>query len=444
VPVRWLLGARFRHWAAFLVHAERWNAECIRAYQLAELRRVLIWAAEHSAYYQRVFAARGFDPRALRDPAELMALPTINADTIREHLNEMRSLPADAPGVDVVSTGGTGGRPLRFFINADRAGVEYAHLAASWRRVGYRPGDRMAVLRGRVVRSDRRGLHHEYDPLLRHHYYSAFHLTDADLARYVADMRRRGGMYLHTYPSAIFAMARFIERVGIDPPTLHGVIAESEIVYPEQRALVERVVRARYFACYGHTEKVVLAAECEHAGDYHVWPTYGYFELLDETGRPVTTPGQRGEIVGTGFINYVTPFIRYRTGDFATYVGPRCAACGREHPLIRDIRGHRTQEMLLLSDGSAVSWTALNMHDDTFERVTRFQFRQQAAGRAELRVVPAAGFGDADRAQILEALGRKLEGRLDIELSVVDAIEPSVRGKAIYVDQRSNSALPGG
>jgi phenylacetate-CoA ligase len=144
--------------------------------------------------------------------------------------------------------------------------------------------------------------------------------------------------------------------------------------------------------------------------------------------------------VGTGFINTVMPFIRYRTGDYATYVGDRCEACGRAHPIIRDIRGHRTQEVLIASNGSEISWTALNMHDDTFIHVRQFQFVQEKAGQAVLHVVPAQGFSDEDAARIQRNLGRKLDGQLSFTIELVDVIPLSARGKAIYVDQRIPSA----
>ncbi|MBU0717606.1 MAG: phenylacetate--CoA ligase family protein, partial [Planctomycetes bacterium] len=105
-------------------------------------------------------------------------------------------------------------------------------------------------------------------------------------------------------------MVRFMRHTGrVVPSNICGVLAESEIVYPDDRALAEQLLGVRYFSSYGHTEKLVMAAECEHSGDYHVWPTYGIAELLDDEGRPITTPGQRGEIVGTGFINTIVPFI---------------------------------------------------------------------------------------------------------------------------------------
>jgi phenylacetate-CoA ligase len=295
----------------------------------------------------------------------------------------------------------------------------------------------MAVLRGKTVRRDRKGLYHEYDPILRHHCYSSFHMNDENMGRYLEHIATIGPCFLHVYPSSVAALAKFIHRAGMKAPgNIRGIIAESETVYPEQRQMAEEVLGCRYFSCYGHSEKLILAAECEFSTDYHVWPTYGYFELLDEQGRPVTTPGQRGEIVGTGFVNTVVPFIRYRTGDYATYVGDRCEACGREHLLIRNIRGHRTQEMLIAADGSEISWTAMNMHDDTFLHVRQFQFYQDAPGRAELRVVPAEGFGDEDRLKIQHNLGRKLDGQVTFAIALVESIRLSPRGKAIYVDQR--------
>src|SRR5204863_7502123 len=148
------------------------------------------------------------------------------------------------------------------------------------------------------VSPDAQGFHHEYDPLLRSHYYSNFHMTDADLRGYLEHIRTLGPCFLHVYPSSVAALAGFVRRTGAEPPAnVHGILAGSETGYPTQRRFVEETLRYRYFSWYGLTEKVVLAAECERSTRYHVWPTYGFFELLDAAGHPVTTPGHRGEIV---------------------------------------------------------------------------------------------------------------------------------------------------
>ncbi len=310
-----VLGGRFREQLSFVRQAQHWSADQVAAFQLQKLQQLCRLAAEHSPFYRDHFAGVGFEPGDLRDVAQLRQLPCIDKDTLRQHLDEMVTQPPESPGVDYVTTGGTGGTPVGFYIGAGRSATEYAYLVAGWERAGYRLGTPMAVFRGRVVKRNHRGLRHEYDPLLRHHYYSNFHMTDRDLERYLAHAARIGPCYLHGYPSSATAIARYIKRTGEAPPAnVQGVLAESEIVYPEQRAFVEETLGVRLFSSYGMSEKLVAAALCEHTDHYHVWPTYGLFELIDEHDQPVTTPGQRGQIVGTSFINTVTPCLRYRTG----------------------------------------------------------------------------------------------------------------------------------
>lgn len=437
VPLPWLFGRRFRAVRRFVDDAQFWSVEQIRQYQLERLRDVVALAYRRTKHYRRAFSAVGFEPGDLRSLTDFSALPTIDRSTLQDHLNDMLTVAPQQAHVDFVSTGGSSGRPLHFYINAERSAIEFAYLTDSWSRVGFRPGDTLAVLRGRVVSRAAGGLQHEYDPLLRHHYYSTFHMTDEQMARYVEHIRSIGRCFLHAYPSSAFRLARFLRRSGIPAPrNIRAVIAESEIVYPEQRDEVERVFACRYFSCYGHTEKLIFAAECEHSTCEHVSPTYGYCELLDEDGRLVTEPGSVGELVGTGFINTTVPFIRYRTGDYARLVATRCDACDRNHMVLTDIRGHRTQELLVAADGSRFSWTALNMHDDTFVRVRQFQIYQDTPGRAVLRIVPAGPIDEAEKRKILRQLAPKIEGRLELTIEVCDDIALTARGKATYVEQR--------
>ena len=157
------------------------------------------------------------------------------------------------------------------------------------------------------------------------------------------------GETLFTAP--IYDITNIVDRVG-GGDSFNGGLIYGLLTYGDD---IEKAFRARVFTTYGHGEKCICAAQCEHTKNYHVWPTYGYFELLDEDGNEVKGVGQVGEIVGTGFINTTVPFIRYRTGDRATYVSDHCEECGREHVTIRDINGRGRQVGLIAADGSAMS-----------------------------------------------------------------------------------------
>lgn len=436
-PVEWWLGRSYRRTYRYLRRAQWWTRESAEEYQLCRLREVLSLAYERSRFYRQAFNSVGVRPTDVRTLDDMVRLPTIDKQAVSENLVDMCVKSAEGGGIDSVSTGGTSGTPLHFYINAGRSSVEYAYLIASWERVGYRLGMPVAVLRGRMVRPDRNGLYHEYDPILRHHYYSNFHLTNDNMGRYLQHMQTIGSCMFHAYPSSAHALARFILAGGGKAPQhIKGVLLESETVYPDQLADIERAFRVRALSCYGHSEKLVLAAQCEHASDYHVWPTYGYFELLDAEGRPVNEPGQEGEIVGTGFINTVVPFIRYRTGDRATYVGERCDACGREHTVVKDIRGRWPQGGLISADGSVVSMTTLNVHDDTFRQVREYQFVQSVPGKATLAVIPMGSLTEDEQKRIVLNMNKRLQGQVVLDLKVCAELEKTARGKQPRVVQR--------
>ena len=441
-PQNWLLGKSFRANCKFVRDVQWWPADRAREYQLNKLQQILKLAYERTQFYRHTFDAAGFHPDDFQSLDCIGKLPTIDKQVVVENLEDMCTRDVRDRDVDFGSTGGTSGTPLHFYINAGRSAVEYAYLTTSWERAGYELGMPMAVLRGRIVQTDRKGLRHEYDPILKHHYYSNFHMTDDNMRRYLEHIRGIGPCMLHAYPSSAQTLAKSIIGIGEQvPQNVKGVLLESENVYSDQVSDIERAFGSRPFSSYGHSEKCVLAAQCEHTSDYHVWPTYGYFELLDAEGSPVRQPGQEGEIVGTGFINTVMPFIRYRTGDWATYVGDRCGACGREHILIADIKGRWPQGGLIAADGSVVTMTALNVHDDTFRNVREYQFHQSMPGKATLCVVPFIPLDAKEQQRIVTNMNKRLQGQVVLDLEKRTELVKTARGKQPRVIQTCSSVI---
>ncbi|KGO32639.1 hypothetical protein JT06_19210, partial [Desulfobulbus sp. Tol-SR] len=66
---------------------------------------------------------------------------------------------------------------------------------------------------------------------------------------------------------------------------------------------------------------------------------------VDDQGNPCNREGERGEIVGTGLYNRCMPLIRYRTGDYATRLAPRCP-CGRAWDRFTEVEGRWKQDMV--------------------------------------------------------------------------------------------------
>lgn len=436
VPTQVLLGKDFRDWLDIARSTDTWSLDEVAKYTQDQVASTCMHAFEHSSYYRSQFQQVGFDPNADDIVEELKKLPLIDKHTINQHQDGLLTVPADSRGIDYVATGGSSGEPMRFLIGSDRSAVEFAHLVCGWERIGYNVNIKQAVLRGQVINVGDHGLHHYYDPLLRRHCYSNFYMTDKDMAAYLDHISTIGPCYLHTYPSSMNMLSRFIKRTNHPiPKNIQGLLVGSENVYPEDRQNTEELFGSRYFSWYGHSEKLVFGAECEHSTDYHIAPSYGFCELVDDAGNRVTTPGERGEIVGTGYINKIMPFIRYRTGDYATYIGENCKHCQRNHLVISDVSGHNTLEMLVAKDGSLIPWAACNIHDDTFDEVLQFQFRQHEVGKATLRLV-AATDKEINAEQIVSSMNSRLQARMEFDVEIVDEIPLTRNGKSVFVDQQ--------
>ena len=356
VPLPWLLGRDFRRCYQFALAADLWDTERICEYQLHHLRRILTLAWEKTDFYRESFRTVGFEPGDLKSLADVQGLPTIDKVVVRENWQRMLTRPVTAAGVDLVTTGGTSGEPMRFYMSSSRHAPEFAHLTSAWHRAGYRPGDTMAVLRGRLIKDPTNGMYYEYDPLFRHHYYSTFHMTPDDLRRYVLHINKVRPSFLHAYPSSLFALAKFMQAEGLTlPKSIRAALLESEPLLAHHQKLIQDRMGLRLFSCYGHSEKLVMAAFCERSNHYHVLPSYGYCEVLHEDGRPAAK-GEAGDLTGTGFINAVMPFIRYRTGDRTVRGEDCCSACGRSHMQLTGIDGRWGQEFLVCHSGRIRYW----------------------------------------------------------------------------------------
>lgn len=435
VPRPWLYGRTFRRTQALLARTEHLGADELARLQDARLRHLVTWAYERVPYYRRVLDERGVRPVHVRGAADLELLPLLTREMVRTHAEELLATGVPARAREQVSTGGTSGEPFRFWIDRERSALEWAFMTWQWRRVGYRPRGRRAVLRGEALPGHSI---HAWRPLLDELVLSTFQLSPATLPRYLAAIRRYRPAFLHAYPSSAEMLARLLEGVAAaDRPRFSALLLSSENLYPAQRERLARAFDCPVLAWYGHSEKCLLGGGCEQSSDYHFFPEYGVAEVVDDTGRRVP-PGATGTLVGTGFVNHVMPFLRYVTDDRATRAEGPCR-CGRAYARVTAIEGRWAGERLYGTDGRAFTMTALNTHSPAFDRVLRFRIRQEHAGEATVLVVPGPGFGDDDAAGIAAEYGRRAAGSIRFHVETVDSLPLTARGKFRFVDQRIES-----
>ena len=422
LPQSWRYGARYGEFKTLATAGETWSIDEIQNYQLRQLRAVSHHAANHCTYYQRSFLRAGFRPENLRSPEDLKDCPLLEKRHLQEHLNEMVSSEIKSSRRLYITTGGSTGVPLGFYL---QKGVsrpkEQAFLDALWRRAGYFDGARVAVIRGHVIDSRRIA---SYDATRGWLLLSSCHLTPERLPEYLETLERFKPDFLHAYPSAALQLAEYLDQSAQTwRSPLRALLCGSERLTLPQKRLLERVFNCRAYRWYGHSERVVLAGEGAQSELFYFFPQYGFVEF--------GPPNEEGlsEVIGTSFHNLVMPLIRYRTGDYVRLAQPENpSSLEYPWPAAVDVAG-REQEFLISGKGRRISLTAFNMHDAVFDDLYAVQFYQDQPGIAEFRYVAGPKFHSSRLAPIEAGVRRKLGDDFQVTFREVKKVEKTPRGK---------------
>lgn len=357
-------------------------------------------------------------------------LDFIDKDIVMERHSDFVSPGVSENKIIRGTTGGTSGKPLDLVIPRSRHIVELNTIHSMWRNVGWN-GQYRAVIRN----SKLNGALCRVDPVRKQVIFDGFN-TDASYYERVYEYIRDHNIgFIHAYPSSAYQFALFLKKSGKDVLFLKAFLSGSEGATGIQRALIEGDLGIPLYNWYGHSEKLVLGGPCRHNAAIHVEPTYGYFELVDDEGRVIKEPGKVGEIVGTTLHNPFMPLIRYRTGDYAEYVGDHCQSCGRTLPLITNIQGRWDKNRIYLDDGSYTSITALNLHSDLYRHIEGMQYIQSVPGQLDILIAKGAGFDMGVEAEFKAHFDGAFNGKCDCRLVYVSAIRKEPNGKFLPLKQ---------
>jgi phenylacetate-CoA ligase len=141
VPENLKWGSSYREWRELLV-AARSDPAIVREHQDRARLAMVTAAARHSRYYRALFEdtfGPGFEPEHLIDDANWTRIPVLTSASVVAHAGDMCTRPPEE--LDTGSTGGSSGKPVRFYLDRNRSPIEYAFVHDAWARAGFRAGD---------------------------------------------------------------------------------------------------------------------------------------------------------------------------------------------------------------------------------------------------------------------------------------------------------------
>lgn len=413
-----------------LERSQWWSPEELDRHRLESLRAFLTHAGAQVPYYRRLFGEAGFDPGAISGLDDLQRLPFLTKPLIRANTEALKA--EDAGPLKRYNTGGSSGEPLIFFMGRDRVSHD---VAAKWRATrwwGVDIGDPEIVVWGSPIElgtQDR--LRAFRDAVLRTHLLPAFEMSEANLDRFVNEIRSRRPRMLFGYPSALSLIARHAERHGqcMDDLGIAVAFVTSERLYDDQRETIARIFGCRVANGYGARDAGFIAHECP-SGGMHLSAEDIVVELIDHNGQPVQA-GEAGEIVVTHLATGDFPLVRYRTGDIAV-MDDRPCTCGRGLPMLKEIQGRAT-DFVVAADGTIMHGLALIYVVRDLLGIQQFKIIQESRDLTRVLLVPGPGWDPSVVPSIENAFKARLGQSVRVEVMTVAEITPEQSGKFRYV-----------
>lgn len=371
---------------------------------------LLHYAAAASPFYKELY--KDINLNQIKSVEDIGMLPILTKEMLRENIDRIYTIPKRKSLI--FFTGGTTGIPLKVRKRKKDVRKRMAYLDAYKLTFGFR-NNRMKSARffGKkiVEENPRKPIFWRNNYVSRQRLYSTYHLTEENLAYYVADLNRYKPASIDGFVSAIYCIARYMENNGIKPSfTPKAVFTTSETVLPYHRETIERVFGCSLSDQYASNEGAPFIVQCR-CGSYHEAIDTGVFEHLERDGRT--------RLLVTGFDTIGTPLIRYDIGDVILPLsGKKSCACDSCHPIIEGISGR--EAAFLMTGKGQISQVQLSVFISSLSKlIVQMQFIQKKDGSLHIIAIPSLEEKAKDLTKAYEQLYLALRDFLGGETNIV-------------------------
>lgn len=307
-------------WTAEKLSAEKLTREEIDRYQLEKLKETFNMAKEKSPFYADFFLNMEVDSFD-----DFRKLPFTTPEDVCEHGLDMLCVPqGEISRIVTMETSGTTGKPKRiYFTEADQElTVDFFHHGMKLivdendtcmiLMPCQRPGSIGILLKEGLERSGVKVVPYGLP-------------NGADTEKILEIMEKE-------QVTSCVALATQLAHIadssaGYDIP-MRSVLLSAEYVSEASRASIEKAWKCKVFEHYGMTEMGLgCAVHCPELDGCHIRESDLYLEIIDPETGEVLPDGEEGEVVFTTLTRKGMPFIRYRTGDWSSFIKGPCN-CG--------------------------------------------------------------------------------------------------------------------
>lgn len=352
-------------------------------------------------------------------------IPLIDKNDFFKSQNSFYNKNFDISKFVYATTGGTTGKPMQLHLPKNRHSYELPVVHNIWIKFGWDYQTR-GVIRNHKLSSNQI---YKVNPFTKEIIFDAFRIDDKYVLQIYYELKKQNIKFLQCYPSSAYLFCKICHKLKLDLSFIKAIFTSSEPLLKFQRNFIENVVNIKISNFYGHTEKLIIAGDCYESSNLHFESTYGFCELIDNEGNTINEVGERGELVATGFNNKGLFLLRFKTGDYAEYVGNHCDKCGKKALIIKNILGHRNENLIFKIDGTYITTTALNLHGKLYDYIDGLQYIQNIKGKLIIKIIKNKNFTDSAHKLYLNHFTISLENKCEVEIEYVNKLDKLKNGK---------------
>ncbi len=412
----------------------RAGADELEKLRRKRLRLLIEYCGTRVPFYRDLFREKGLDVSAGIDDIRILADKGISVtkEILREKQDEFIS--DDYRKEDLVRnwTSGSTGVPTDLYKTLDTWCLRMAIKMRSEDWIGKKPGTPSAMIWGQKANlgSMARMKQQLYWNFQNYRFLPSIDLKEDVLRGYLSKIKRYGARYIESYVYPVYLLAEIIEKDGIEPPRLNGIVTGAERLFEFQKEKIESAFRCPVYNRYGTSELTNISCECEKHDGQHINFDTLWVETVNAGDVPVMN--EEGEVVVTDLMNYAMPLVRYHTDDKAVMSDRRCG-CGRTFPMFETVLGKELRN-IKAPDGHEWHWKYLQWNLYGVEGVFRYQFVEKSDDRYEMRIVPDGKVGlEEVREKALKSFSEMALHGITLTVKFVEDIPLGGRGKMNFL-----------
>lgn len=258
--------------------------------------------------------------------------------------------------------------------------------------------------------------------------FPVFNMNDAVLAGYVERFCKSKYDYINGYTTSIVLFAKYCERGNLVLkeicPSLKLCIVTSEMLFKDDRELLEQVMGVPIINEYGSSETGLIAIE-NPAGLMAINTATLFVEVVDHQNKPVVD-GTVGKILITDLFNKAHPFIRYEIGD----IGSIHSINGT---LILDELQGRTSDIATLPNGKIIPgltfyYVTKNAINEK-STITEFIVIQKEPLLFKIQYIAATALSAREKQNIKKSMATYADASIEVQFEKLNQLDRSNRGK---------------